>query len=126
MLSPAKNCLRPDSAFVTTFAKCSILIDPRDIFEVIVKQLHENYQLRMRKFSKDLIFRIALGKLITPQLSLILYYVNGIYRTRHQRCSVRKGFLRNFAKFTGKHLYQSLSLNKVAGDDSFSLSPFTF
>ena len=30
-------------------------------------------------------------------------------------CSVRKGVLRNFAKFTGKHLCQSLFLNKVAG-----------
>ena len=27
----------------------------------------------------------------------------------------KKGFLRNFAKFTGKHLCQSLFLNKVAG-----------
>ena len=25
-----------------------------------------------------------------------------------QRCSVKKGVLRNFAKFTGKHLYQGL------------------
>ena len=27
----------------------------------------------------------------------------------------KKGVLRNFAKFTGKHLYQSLYFNKVAG-----------
>ena len=32
-----------------------------------------------------------------------------------QRCSVRKGVLRNFTKFTGKHLWQSLFFNKVAG-----------
>ena len=31
----------------------------------------------------------------------------------HQRCSVKKGALRNFAKFTGKHLCQSLFFNKV-------------
>ena len=30
----------------------------------------------------------------------------------HQRCSVRKGIFRNFAKFTGKHLCQSLFFNK--------------
>ena len=30
-------------------------------------------------------------------------------RSSHQRCSVKKGVLRNFTKFTGKHLYQSLS-----------------
>ena len=37
------------------------------------------------------------------------------YRSSHQRCSVKKGVLRNFAKFTGKHLYQSLFFNKIAG-----------
>ena len=36
-------------------------------------------------------------------------------RSSHLRCSVRKGFPRNFAKFTGKHLCQSLFFNKVAG-----------
>ena len=33
----------------------------------------------------------------------------------HQRFSVRKGVLRNFAKFTWKQLCQSLFFNKVAG-----------
>ena len=33
----------------------------------------------------------------------------------HRRCSVRKGVLRDFAKFPGKHLCQSLFFNKVAG-----------
>ena len=40
------------------------------------------------------------------------------FRSSHRRCSVctvKKGVLRNFAKFTGKHLCQSLFLNKVAG-----------
>ena len=32
-----------------------------------------------------------------------------------QGCSVKKSFLRNFTKFTGKHLCQSLFFNKVAG-----------
>ena len=36
-------------------------------------------------------------------------------RSSHQRCSIRKGVLRNFSKFTGKHLCQSLFFNKVAG-----------
>ena len=34
-------------------------------------------------------------------------------RSSHQRCSVRKSVLRNFTKFTGKHLCQSLFLNEV-------------
>ena len=36
-----------------------------------------------------------------------------IIRSNHRRCYVRKGALRNFAKFTGKHLCQSLFFNKV-------------
>ena len=36
-------------------------------------------------------------------------------RSSHRRCSVKKDVLRNFAKFTGKHLCQSLFFNKVAG-----------
>ena len=32
-----------------------------------------------------------------------------------RRCSVKKGVLKNFTKFTGKHLCQSLFFNKVAG-----------
>ena len=35
-------------------------------------------------------------------------------RNSHRRCFVRKGVLRNFTKFTGKHLCQSPFLNKVA------------
>ena len=35
--------------------------------------------------------------------------------SNHRRCSVKKGALRNFAKFTGKHLCQRLLFNKVAG-----------
>ena len=43
-----------------------------------------------------------------------------ISRSSRRRCSIKKGVLRNFAKFTGKHLCQSLFFNKVA-----SLRPAT-
>ena len=36
-------------------------------------------------------------------------------RSSHRGCSVRKGVLRIFAKFTGKYMRQSLFFNKVAG-----------
>ena len=36
-------------------------------------------------------------------------------RSSHRRCSVRKCFLRNFAKFSGKHLHQRLFFSKFAG-----------
>ena len=38
-----------------------------------------------------------------------------ICRCSRRRCFVRKGILRNFAKFTGKHLCQSLFFNQTAG-----------
>ena len=38
-----------------------------------------------------------------------------VLRSSHHRCSMKKGVLRNFTKFTRKHLYQSLFFNKVAG-----------
>ena len=36
------------------------------------------------------------------------------FRSSHWRCSVRESVYRNIAKFTGKHLCQSLFFNKVA------------
>ena len=53
-------------------------------------------------------------------LLLISYFlkktINGlaIFRSSHQRCFMKKGVLKNFAKFTEKHLYQSLLFNKAA------------
>ena len=49
-----------------------------------------------------------------PQLHLITN------RSSQKGCSVKKGVLSNFTKFTGKHLCQSLFFNKVSG-----LSPVT-
>ena len=36
-------------------------------------------------------------------------------KSSHRSCSVRKGVLRNFAKFKGTYMCQSLFFNKVAG-----------
>ena len=41
--------------------------------------------------------------------------VASTFRSSHRRCSVKKGVPENFAKFTGRHLCQSLFFNKVAG-----------
>ena len=35
-------------------------------------------------------------------------------RSSYQRCSAKKGVLKKFAKFPGKHLRQSLFFKKVA------------
>ena len=36
-------------------------------------------------------------------------------RSNQRKCSLKKGVLKNFAKFTGNHLCQSLFFNKVEG-----------
>ena len=41
-------------------------------------------------------------------------------KSSHRRCSVRKGVLRNFAKFTGKYLCQSLFFKKETVAHVFS------
>ena len=54
---------------------------------------------------------------------LAISFIHSVYvgfftrknRSNHQRCSGRKGVFRNSAKFTGRHLCQSLYFNKVAG-----------
>ena len=58
-------------------------------------------------FFNDYVFRDSTASM--------LYRIFYICRSSHRRCSVRKGALRNFAKFTGKHPCQSLFYNKVAG-----------
>ena len=52
--------------------------------------------------------------MITAKVELKILFSNTLtivsinVQISHQRCSVKKGVLRNFAKFTGKHLCQSL------------------
>ena len=56
--------------------------------------------------------------ILSKQVSFIDFY---ILRSSHHRCSLKKRVLRNFAKFTGKHLCQSLFFNKVAAIQSLFL-----
>ena len=53
--------------------------------------------------------------LIKISAKLLYFEMTCLCRSSHQLCSVRKGVLRNVAKFTGKRLCQSLFFNKVAG-----------
>ena len=45
--------------------------------------------------------------------SILAWKSYGVWRN-HQRCSMKKGVLRNFTKFTGEHLCVSLFFNKIA------------
>ena len=49
------------------------------------------------------------------KMIVLVYHAkaDGILEAVVQRCFVKKGVLRNFTKFTGKHLCQSLFFNKV-------------
>ena len=40
----------------------------------------------------------------------------GLYQKQSPEVFCKKGVLKNFAKFTGKNLYQSLFFNKIVGD----------
>ena len=56
----------------------------------------------------------------TSNMEKITTIANSI-RSRRPEVFCKKGVLRNFAKFIGKHLYQSLFFNKVAGLRSVTL-----
>ena len=57
----------------------------------------------------------------TVNVRNIAQNIYDLYGSSHQKCSVKKGVLKNFAKFTGKHRSQSLFLNKVAGSTPATL-----
>ena len=56
---------------------------------------------------------IIIKKIIRSNLSKTSAQIN--YRSSRPELFCKKGVLRNFPKFTGKHLCQRLFFNKVAG-----------
>ena len=56
-----------------------------------------------------------------PQTLVITTVVLSMYRSSHRKCSMKKGVFKNFTKFTGKRLCQSLFFNKVVGLRSSTL-----
>ena len=53
-----------------------------------------------------------------------LFCISSNNRSNYRRCSVKNSVLRNFAKFTGKHLCQILFFNKIVWN--FKISKNTF
>ena len=45
----------------------------------------------------------------------VLAFTDSKSKSNHRRCSLRKSFIRNFLKVTGKELLQSLFFSKVEG-----------
>ena len=54
-------------------------------------------------------------------LAWIYYFLFLIFKSSYRRFLIKKDVLKNFAKFIGKHLYQSLFLNKFAGRSAILL-----
>ena len=48
-------------------------------------------------------------------MMLLMTSSNDQFRSSHQKCSIKKGVLKNFTKFTRKHLWQSFFFHKVVG-----------
>ena len=76
----------------------------------------------MFDFTKHLTIRY---RTLPSAILTSIFHVTHIFcyffsRSSHRRCSIKKGVVRNFAKFAGKHLCQSLFFNKVT-----SLKPAT-
>ena len=99
----------------------------------ILNQLILRNSYMNNTFVLDVCYIIVLSLSVgtSNRISALLQFIKAIYifiycayfskglnnnndRSSHQRWAVRKGVLRNFVKFTGKHLCQSLFFNKVA------------
>ena len=70
---------------------------------LILLILYKNMHTHTKKMNKSNFY----------YLYLLKRYNRVVARSSHQRCSIKKDVLENFAKFTGKHLYRSLLFDKV-------------
>ena len=82
---------------------------------VLLAQLLRFYSLAKSIRNTILTLHSPWSKISLPTIKNqdLVHWVPG-FRSSTRRCSVRKGFLRNFAKFTGKHLFRSLLFKKFA------------
>ena len=105
--------MKPDPSGMKYKKKCTTsIISPSMSLKVIEKTWYMN----------DMHKGWSLYKI--KQINIEVYnYINvifGIHRSSPWRCSVKIGILKNFAKFTGKHLFQSLFFNKETLEQVFS------
>ena len=77
---------------------------------------HKYFPVSFAKFLRTPFLKEHLQRLLLYAIKLMLtpFSLFALFwfakRNNYRRCSLRKGVLRNFAKFTGTHLRQSLSL----------------
>ena len=70
---------------------------------------------KQKKMCKHYLLTVQLHRLFIPTIVMYIF-TNWEMNFRSLKVFYRKCVLRNFAKFTGKHLCQSLFFNKVAGN----------
>ena len=97
-----------------------VFINQNDVickFKFCVKVLRW-FQIKLRKaykFKGSISF-VWIGRCISVKSNYANQrQIKAFTEAVFQRCSIKKGVLKNFTKFTGKHLCQSLFFNKVAG-----------
>ena len=106
------------SVFLTKQNRCShrkapVLESRYNIFAGLKKTLSQFFPIKFAKVLKHLFLQsIFFTEHLRTTASVTIIETD---RSSHQRCSVRKGVLANFATFTEKHLSQSLFFNKFAG-----------
>ena len=83
------------------------------ILQEVLKKV-KTFSLRQNKTFSKIRHFLQLSELQGSGAILILIFIKPLSRSSHQMRSLRKGALRNFTKFTGKHLWHSLFFNKVA------------
>ena len=81
------------------------------------KQASNNYPPSFNRINDFLVIPsyIRLPWYLQNLIMLVCSVAYTKYRSSHPEVFCEKGVLINFAKFTGKHLCQSLFFNKVAG-----------
>ena len=103
------------------------LLHPQNIEVIDVVTLHQSINVNKVKHSSININFVKLEQIsyvVAVFFGILDLYQNisqniwqipfGRFRSSHHKCSMKKGVLRNFTKFTRKHLCQSLFFNKVA------------
>ena len=107
-----KNVISDDSELAKTFNSYF----EKTVIELRIKE-YESFDMNLNSRSQDNV-DIAINeyenhpstKIISEIVSFESRFSFKEYKSSHRGCSVTKGVLENFTKFTGKPLYQSLFL----------------
>ena len=91
----------------------TIILDAISMGGAVFIEPQISHSLQVGKKSEILLYHISFIKCIM-QTEAAAGMRSLKSRSNHQQYSIIKGVLRNFAKFTGKHLCQSFFFNKVA------------